>query len=425
MLHEVTWQPGIPAHGTPPGTTAILAIFAVTYCGIAVGHVPGLRLNRTGIALLGAIAMMIFSELPTEAVVGFIDWPTIMLLFGFFVLSAQLRLSGFFDKVATDLSGRLDDPRRFLLILMLVTAGLSAFLNNDIVCFVFAPVVGAALLRKRLNPVPFLIALAIASNIGAAATLVGNAQDMMIAQTAQLAFGPYMLWCITPVLLALGGSYALIWRMSRHDLASAAPVPDGSPPSFRPFDRPHAIKGLIILGLVIAFFFSPIPKELIALTAAGIHLASPKFKTDELLALVDWPILVLFIALFVVTGAFQSTGYGDRAVAWLARSGLDLQSPRILAVATAALSNLINNSAAALLLVKVVKVSRPPTAYVLALANSFGGSLIVIGSVSNIIVMQQARALGITISFRAFARLGVPVTLTAIAILLAWITVMT
>ena len=280
----------------PPETTAILVIFVLTYAGIAIGHVPGLRLNRTGIALLGAIAIMVFSDLPTTTLVGFIDWPTILLLFGFFVLSAQLRLSGFFDKVATGLSGRLENPARFLLTLMLVTAGLSAFLNHDIVCFVFAPVVGTALLRKRLNPIPFLVALAIASNIGAAATLVGNPQDMMIAQTAGLAFGPYMLWCITPVLLALGGAYALIWRLSRNGLAAtgAAPVDDGL--SLVPFDRPHAIKGLIILALVIAFFFSSMPKELIALTAAGFHLASPKFKTEDLLALVDWPILVLFVA---------------------------------------------------------------------------------------------------------------------------------
>jgi len=413
------------ALGTPSDATAIVVIFTLTYLGIAVGHVPGLRLNRTGIALLGAIAIMIFSELPTDTVVGFVHWPTILLLFGFFVLSAQLRLSGFFGRVAAGLAGRLDNPARFLLTLMVVAAGLSAFLNHDIVCFVFTPVVGDALLRRRINPVPFLVALAIASNIGAAATLVGNPQDMMIAQTAGLSFGPYMLWCITPVLLALGGAYALIWRMSRHHLASTIPVPDDGMRALTPFDRPHAIKGLIILALVIAFFFSSIPKELIALTAAGIHLASPKFKTEDLLALVDWPILVLFVALFVVTGAFQSTGYGDEAVRWLARNGLDLQSPRILAVSAAALSNLINNSAAALLLVKMVNVNRPPTAYVLALANSFGGSLIVIGSVSNIIVMQQARDLGIHISFRAFARLGVPVTVTAIAILLAWITLMT
>ena len=124
--------------------------------------------------------------------VGFVNWPTILLLFGFFVISAQLRLSGFFDMVADDLAGRLDNPARFLMTLMLVTAGLSAFLNHDIVCFVFTPMVGTALLRRRLNPVPFLIALAIASNIGAAATLMGNAQDMMIGQWPELKFGAYI-----------------------------------------------------------------------------------------------------------------------------------------------------------------------------------------------------------------------------------------
>jgi Na+/H+ antiporter NhaD/arsenite permease-like protein len=408
-----------------PAAPAVLAIFALTYLGIALGRVPGLKLNRTGIALLGAIAIMIFSGVPTPAVVDFINWPTILLLFGFFVLSAQLRLSGFFDQVAAGISARLDRPAQFLFTLMLVTAGLSAILNHDIVCFVFAPVVATALLRRQLNPIPFLIALAIASNIGAAATLVGNPQDMMIAQVAGLGFGRYLLWCITPVLFALGCAYAIIWTLSRHRLAFAAPIPAGAQTPPRPFDRAHTIKGLVILGLVIAFFFSSIPKEIIALTAAGIHLASPKFRTEDLLKEVDWSILVLFMGLFVVTGAFQATGEGEKAVHWLAQGGLNLQSPAILAVATAVLSNLINNSAAVLLLVKVVDVTHPPVAYVLALANSFGGSLIILGSVSNIIVVQQARDLGINITFRDFARLGVPVTLAALGGLLGWVALMT
>jgi Na+/H+ antiporter NhaD/arsenite permease-like protein len=399
---------------------AVLAIFALTYLGIAVGRVPGLKLNRPGIALLGAIGIMIFSGLPTTTAVGFVNWPTILLLFGFFVLSAQLRLSGFFDLVANGISARLGHPARFLLTLMLVTAGLSAFLNHDIVCFVFAPIVAAALLRRQLNPIPFLIALAVASNIGAAATLVGNPQDMLIGQVARLDFGRYVVWCIAPVLFALGCAYALIWTLSRRSLASSAPVPAGAQVSGQPLNRAHMIKGLVILGLVIAFFFSSVPKEITALAAAGIHLASRKFKTEDLLGLVDWPILVLFMSLFAVTGAFQATGYGDRAVQWLGRSGVNLQSPETLAVATAVLSNLISNGAAVMLLVKVVDVAHPQTAYVLALANSFGGSLIIVGSVSNIIVVQQARELGITISFREFLRYGVPVTAAAIAGLVGW-----
>src|ERR1017187_5849794 len=208
------------SHGKP----VILAIFAVTYLGIAVGRVPGLKLNRVGIALLGAIALMIFGDVTTADVISYINWPTIFLLFGFFVISAQLRLSGFYNKVAEGISARLDHPARFLLVLMAVTGGLSAFLNHDIVCYVFAPIVGTALLRKRINPVPFLIALAISSNIGAAVTLIGNPQDMLIGQVAHLDFGHYMLWSGMPVLVAMGAAYGIIWLMSHKNLQASAPA---------------------------------------------------------------------------------------------------------------------------------------------------------------------------------------------------------
>jgi len=409
----------------PPltGTTAGPVIFGLTCLGLAAGKVPGLKLDRTGIAMLGAIAMLVFDRFPTATVIGFINWPTILLLFGFFVLSAQLRLSGFFDLVAVRLARQLDQPARFLVILMLATAGLSAFLNHDIVCFVFTPVVGAALLKQRLNPVPYLIGLAIASNIGAAATLVGNPQDMMIAQIAGLGFGQYGLWCLVPVLLALTCACAIIWRMSRHQLTASSTEPWSPPTQPFPYDRAHTIKGLVIFGIVIGLFFTSLPKEIVALTAAAIHLASPKFRTSDLLALVDWPILVLFMAMFVVTGAFQATGGGDHLARWLTQAGVPLQSPPVLLTVTALLSNVIGNSAAVMLLLKVANLAHPPAAYILALANSFGGSLIILGSVANIIVVQQARDLGITIGFRDFARLGVPVTLAAMAALLLWVMV--
>ena len=403
----------------------ILLIFAVTYLGIAMGRVPGLKLNRVGIAMLGAIAMMIFGNVTTADVISYVNWPTIFLLFGFFVISAQLRLSGFYDKVAGGISARLGHPARFLLVLMLAAGGLSAFLNNDIVCFVFAPIVGAALLRKRINPVPFLIALAIASNIGAAATLIGNPQNMMIGEVAQLNFGKYMLWSMRSGGFAMAAAYGIIWltvakksfnwRRRLKMNATSEPI--------RSTGRTRS-KGFVILVAVIGLFFTSLPKEIIVLAAAGIHLASTKFRTDDLLRLVDWPILVLFMGLFVVTGAFQSTGYGDQAVQWLAHGGFNLNRPGNLVLTTAALSNLINNSAAVMLLLKVVHLS-PITAYVLALANSFGGSLIILGSVANIIVVQQARELGIKISFRDFARLGIPVTLAALLGLLAWIAIAT
>lgn len=404
-----------------PPTNTILAIFAVTYIGIAVGHIPGLKLNRVGIALLGAIGMMIFGGVSTNEAISYINGPTICLLFGFFVISAQLRLSGFYDQVAESLANQLGNPARFLLMLMLVTGGLSAFLNHDIVCYAFAPITGIALLRKQINPVPFLIALTISSNIGAGATLIGNPQNMMIGQVAHLDFGHYMLWSIVPVAVAMTAAYGIIWLMSRKNLQLSVPRQPGLPSQAYPFNRPHTLKGIIILMVVIGLFFTSIPKEVIVLAAAGIHLASTKFRTEDLLGLVEWPILVLFIGLFVVAGAFQFTGYGDQAIHWLAQGGFNLNAPVNLTLTTAALSNLVGNSAAVMLLFKVVNLTGPAVPYILALANSFGGSLIIIGSVSNIIVVQQAREMGIKISFWDFARLGIPVTLAALAGLLAWV----
>ena len=186
----------------------------------------------------------------------------------------------------------------------------------------------------------------------------------------------------------------------------------------------HTIKGLLILALVVGLFFTNLSKEMLALAAAGIHLASPKFSTDELLKLVEWPILVLFMGLFVVTGAFQATGYGDQAAQWLAHGGINLNSPVTLVLATAGLSNLISNSGTVMMLLKIVDLSHPATAYVLAAANSFGGNLLLIGSVANLIVIQQARAMGIKISFWDFARLGIPVTAAALTALLLWVMVM-
>jgi Na+/H+ antiporter NhaD/arsenite permease-like protein len=409
------------AHPKP----VILSIFALTYLGTAIGRVPGLKLNRVGIVLLGAIAMLIFGRFETKEAVQCINWPTILLLFGFFVISAQLRLSGFYDWIAGGVATRLGHPARFLLLLMAVAGGLSAFLNNDIVCFVFAPIVGSALIRKQMNPVPFLIALAVSSNLGAAATLIGNAQNMMIGEVAHLGFGHYMLWGAAPVLFAFAAAFGIIWFLSSKNLQSPF-SPDACPPREKyPLDLPHTIKGLVILAVVIGFFFTSFPKEIIALAAAAIHLASPKFRTEDIFKLIDWSVLVLFMGLFIVTGAFQSTGVGDQAVHWLMQSGVDLNRPTILALSTAAMSNLISNSAATMLLLKVVNLAQPSTAYILALANSFGGNLIIIGSIANIIVVQQARDLGVNISFRDFARLGIPVTLAALAGLLGWIALMT
>jgi Na+/H+ antiporter NhaD/arsenite permease-like protein len=398
----------------------VLAIFILTYLGMAVGRVPGLKLSRPGIAILGAVAMMLVARSPTSAIVSSVNWPTIFLLFGFFVISAQLRLSGFYDRIAENISARLDVPARFLVFLIAMAGGLSAFLNNDIVCYVLTPVVGAALIRKRINPVPFLVALAVASNIGAGATLIGNAQNMMIGQLAGLSFMRYLLWALVPVLLGLVATYAvtrLALRPGPPELREAEI--EAGPPAFA-FDRYHTVKGVCVLSVVIALFFTPLPREVVVLVAASIHLASTKFRTEALLSLVDWPVLILFMGLFVVSGAFQATGYGAHLVHWLERMGFDPSRPANEVTLTAGLTTLINNAPAVMLLVKLVNITLVPVAYVMGVANSFAGNAVMTASVANLIVVQQARRQGIVISFWDFARLGLPVTLISLAALTGW-----
>jgi Na+/H+ antiporter NhaD/arsenite permease-like protein len=398
----------------------ILVIFILTYVGLAVGHIPGLRLNRAGIALLGAIAMMIFSGDSTNQTAALVNWPTILLLFGFFVISAQLRLCGFYDRVAAGIAKRVSLPGRFLLFLIVVTAALSAFLNNDIVCYVLTPVVGTALVRKRIDPVPFLVALAAASNIGAAGTLIGNAQNMMIGSVAHLSFLRYIIWTFVPVVFGLGVVY-LVARVGRRNGPPEMPA-DYVEPVAAPseLDLYHMFKGVVILAVVIALFFTPVPREVTVLVAAAIHFLSSKYRTDQLLALVDWPILLLFMSLFVVSGTFQATGYSEELVRWMEHFGFDPSRAPNETLLTAGLSVLINNAPAVMLLIKILPITQVSTAYIMAVANSFAGNAILTASVANIIVVQQAREKGIVISFVAFARLGIPITIISLAGLIGW-----
>lgn len=399
----------------------VLGIFIVTYVALAVGRIPGLKLNRAGIAVLGAIAVMLASHNSTSVTLASVNWSTIAMLFGFFVISAQLRLSGFYHRIADAVSSRVAHPTRFLVFLIAMTALLSAFLNNDVVCYVMVPVVGAALIRKALNPIPYLVALATAANIGAGATLIGNGQNMMIGQLSGLGFLRYLVWALPPVLVGL----AAVFVVTRTGIRSAMPEilpPEDPGPEDSPstFDNYHAAKGLVVLGAVIALFFTQLPREVIVLVAAAIHLLSHKYRTQDLLALVDWQLLLLFIALFVVNGTFQATGYEGQLITWLEGRGLNPAFQGSEVVLTAGLTALIGNAAAVMLMVKLVPIAQPAVACVMAAANSFGGNTLLTASLANLIVVQQARRSGIVISFGQYARYGLPITALALGGLYAW-----
>ena len=203
------WPVLQPFNWTVADMTAV-TIFCLAYFGIALGKIPGLVIDRVGVALLGAIGMVVFGVVTPESAVKSIDLPTILLLYSLMIISAQLRLGGFYTWIALKIVPFYARPRLFLLVTMLVSAFLSAILANDIVCFAFTPVLALSLLESGLNPLPFLIGLAVSSNIGSAATIIGNPQNMLIGQTGHLNFTQFFFWCGPPSLLALFVSYLII-----------------------------------------------------------------------------------------------------------------------------------------------------------------------------------------------------------------------
>ncbi|MFA5203935.1 MAG: anion transporter [Lentisphaeria bacterium] len=402
-----------------------LLIFLLSYVGIAFGSLPRLALDRTGFALLGAIAMVCSGQLDLHGALAAIDVGTILLLYGLMVLSAQFRLGGFYGWTARRLARRIVSPARFLLLVMLTSALFSALLMNDIVCLAFTPVLAVALRRGGWNPVPFLLGLAVASNIGSAATIIGNPQNMLIGQVRQLAFGPFVAWCLPPVLAALAVAYGWIaWLYRgryRLPIAESAAGAESAGAEGPPFDRWQTGKGLFWTAVLLVLFFTPVPREVSALGVAGVLLCSRKMSSRDLLGLVDWHLITLFCGLFIIVRGLESTGLPAQAVAWLAAGGADLRDPNLLALLAAVLSNVVSNVPAVMLLVHFVPAGQAVDSYVLALASTFAGNLITIGSIANLIVITAAGACGVTISFRDHARVGVPVTLASLLVVLLWI----
>jgi Na+/H+ antiporter NhaD/arsenite permease-like protein len=394
--------------------TTILVIFLIVYLGMILGGLPFLRLDRTGVALLGAIALISINALSLEQAVASIHLPTMALLFAFMVVSAQMRLGGFYDWVTHRLAGLALRPASLLGVLIVVSAALSAVFSNDIVCLAMAPLLVDACRRRGLAPVPFLLALACASNIGSAATLIGNPQNMLIGQTMRLSFDGYFLDAIIPVALGLAASWVLIaWQTrGRWEQSAADVAPEGGN---IPFDAWQTTKGLIIAGaLLVAFLVAPWPREHMALIGAGILLMSRQLRSRNMLGLVDWELLVLFMSLFVVNAAFQRTGLTEHAIAWLASLGVRLDQPGTLFAATFVLSNLVSNVPAVMLLIPVVH--HPLGGVMLALVSTLAGNLLIVGSIANIIVVDAAARRGIVIDWKRHARVGVPVTLVTLAV---------
>ncbi len=401
----------------------VLSVFVVVYVGMVLGGVPGLRLDRTGVALLGAIALVASGALGLDAAWAAADVPTIALLVGLMVVSAQLRLGGFYTAVTLRLARSGGQPQVLMLWVVLAAGGLSALLVNDIVCLAMAPVLVDICQRRGLDPVPFLLALMAASNIGSAATLIGNPQNMLIGQRLAMSFSGYLLSALPPVLLSLLLAWGLLCLAYRGRFARELPP---AAATLRALDRWQTGKGLAALALLmVAFLATGWPREVVTLAVAGVLLCSRRLASHEMLGLVDWQLCLLFFGLFVVNHALAASGHLAAGLQWVRDLGVDPAAPAALFVLTVVGSNIVSNVPAVMLLLPVA--THPDAGAVLALGSTFAGNLFLVGSIANLIVVEQARRCGVEPVARGWvaehARVGIPITLASLACAAGWLAV--
>ncbi len=203
ILAALESAPVPPTAAASPAELSDWLIFGIVYLGIAVGTIPFTRLSRAAIALLGAIAVVALRRLDFSRATEFvIDWTTLALLFALMLLSASLRVSGFYTRIIRLILDHAHKPWTLLIGVVAASALLSAIFANDIICLAFTPVLAMALRKAGKNPMPYLIALATSSNIGSAATIIGNPQNMLIGQSAKLASATLRL-VVTPLVAGL------------------------------------------------------------------------------------------------------------------------------------------------------------------------------------------------------------------------------
>ena len=390
--------------------TALL-IFSATYLVVAIGRLPGFRVDRTGAAIIGAALMIACNVLTVQEAYAAIDYDTIILLFGMMIVVANLRLSGFFTLASERV---LEHARRPLLLLAAITlvAGVfSAFFVNDTMCLVLTPLVLEVTARQQRNPVPYLLAVAMGANVGSVATITGNPQNMMIGSFSGIHYRAFAA-ALTPVaavsLLVTIGMIAIAHRgefRRKNEMVI-------EPRRVR-VDRFLLGKSLAVAVAMVGFFFAGVPVPKVALLAGALLLITRRVKPEKIYREIDWSLLVLFIGLFiVVAGAEKSAGQ------WTASAArFQLERTGVLTAIAAALSNLLSNVPAVLVLKPLIThLTDPGRAWLtLAMASTLAGNLTILGSVANLIVVERSRREA-RIGFRDYARVGMPVTLVTLAL---------
>jgi Na+/H+ antiporter NhaD/arsenite permease-like protein len=338
------------------------------------------------------------------------------------IISAQFAGSGFFDLCVQWLMGVRGGPAVLLALTVAVCGGLSAILANDILLFSMTPLLIAGVRRRGLDPRPFVLALAAATNAGSAATLIGSPQNIAIGQLGNLSFWSFLAACGVPALVSLIAVFAVVWFLWRDRMTNIEALPPNLPEvPLHPHDRVQSIKGVVAVLLLLASFMTPLAPESGALLIAALLLASRKVTSRSMIAAVDWPLLLLFACLFAVTGALRDTGIPWQIIAQLKSRGLMPDNLAVLAPLTLLMSNTIGNVPSVILLLQVWSDAPRDALYGLGLLSTLSGNLLLVGSLTNLIVVERAASYGVRISFAEHARSGIPITLLSIAFAVFWL----
>jgi len=394
-------------------------VFFATYAGMALGRVPGLKLDRTGIALLALVALLATGRVSEAEAGAAIDMPTLLLLFALMIVSAQFQAAGLYDWVAARITAAGGSADRLLLLTVVVAGGLSTVLANDIVVFAMTPIVAAGIMARGLDPRPFLLGLAGAANAGSAMTIIGNPQNILIGQVGSLDFWRFLLACGVPGVVSLAIVYWTV-RLSWRDALSRPPA-QRRPAPLPPPRVWQTAKGVIAVAALLALFATPLPREVGALVIASFILLSRRLGSRSMIGAVDWHLLLLFACLFVVTQAFAATGIAADAIHRLAALGLLPDRISVMAPLMLAASNTIGNVPATMLILSVWPNPPEGALYGLAVLSTLAGNFLLVGSMANIIVAERAAAAGVRLGFADFARAGMPMTLASLAVAALWL----
>ncbi|HLX46347.1 MAG TPA: anion transporter [Bryobacteraceae bacterium] len=392
---------------------AATLIFLATYVVLALGRMPGLRVDRTGAAIIGASLMVATNVLTLDEAYRAIHLDTIVLLFGMMIVVANLRLSGFFALVSEWVVEHAHHPFTMLAGIAFVAGFLSAFFVNDTVCLVLAPLVAEVTSTLRRNPIPYLLAVAMASNIGSAATLTGNPQNMLIGSFSGISYNVFARALAPIAAIGLIVCVVILAWMYRSEFRGAVKI-DAEPRRVA-VDRALLVKSLVVSLAMVVFFFLGWPIAKVAIVAGAILLITRRVRPEDVYAQVDWSLLVMFAGLFIVVAGVEKSSLEQNLMAIAARVHLD--NGGVLTAIAAVLSNIVSNVPAVLVFKPfIAHLADPNLGWLrLAMASTLAGNLTILGSVANLIVVERSRGVA-EIGFWEYARAGIPVTLITLLI---------